>query len=218
MHFKSLYQFLQELQENNSKEWMDANRKYYHEVRDNHIAWLENMSLELAKIDTDYTPTTGKRAINRINNNLMFHPNKPIYKDHFGAGLDQLSKQGDYYIHLGVNESFIAGGYYKPKTEILTKIREAIDYNGEELKKILQKPSFQKQFGGLIETGDELTQAPKGFDTNHEHIDLLRLKTFAVETKLTKEQVIAADFNDRVVEIYKEMLPFRRYLNKAVTF
>lgn len=213
-----MYEFLAELQENNSKEWMDANRKYYHSVRDSHIAWLEKMSLELANIDPNYTPTTGKQAINRINNNLMFHPEKPVYKDHFGAGLDQFSKQGDYYIHLGINESFIAGGYYKPKNEILSKIREAIDYNGDELKKILNKTSFKKEFGGLISTGDELTQAPKGYDLHHEHIDLLRFKTFAVETSLTKDQILATDFNDRVVEIYKEMLPFRRYLNKAVMF
>lgn len=213
-----MYEFLAELQENNSKEWMDANRKYYHSVRDSHIAWLDKMSLQLAKIDPNYTPTTGKQAINRINNNLMFHPEKPVYKDHFGAGLDQFSKQGDYYIHLGINESFIAGGYYKPKNEILSKIREAIDYNGDELKKILNTTSFKKEFGGLISTGDELTQAPKGYDSHHEHIDLLRFKTFAVETSLTKDQILATDFNDRVVEIYKEMLPFRRYLNKAVMF
>lgn len=213
-----MFEFLAELQENNSKEWMDANRSYYHSVRDSHIKWLDQMSEQLAKIDTHYTPTSGKKAINRINNNLMFHPNKPTYKDHFGAGLDQFSKQGDFYIHLGVNESFIAGGYYKPKPDLLLKIREAIDYNGEELKKILDNPSFQKLFGGLIETGDELSQAPKGFDTNHQHIDLLKYKTFAVETHLTKKQILAADFNDRVIEIYLEMLPFRKYLNKAVTF
>lgn len=213
-----MFEFLAELQENNSKEWMDANRSYYHSVRDNHIKWLDQMSERLAKIDPSYTSTSGKKGINRINNNLMFHPNKPTYKDHFGAGLDQFSKQGDFYIHLGVNESFIAGGYYKPKPDLLLKIREAIDYNGEELKKILDKPSFQKLFGGLIETGDELSQAPKGFDTNHQHIDLLKYKTFAVETHLTKKQILAADFNDRVIEIYLEMLPFRKYLNKAVTF
>ena len=137
MHFTDLFKFLETLQKNNSKEWMDANRRYYHEIRDAHIAWLDQLSLKLAKVDKDYTPTTGKKGINRINNNLMFHPNKQVYKDHFGAGLDQQSKQGDFYIHIGVNESFIAGGYCKPKSELLSSIREAIDFNGEELKKII---------------------------------------------------------------------------------
>tara|TARA_R100001369_G_scaffold31558_1_gene55975 strand:+ start:3582 stop:3938 length:357 start_codon:yes stop_codon:yes gene_type:complete len=107
MDFKNLYQFLRKLKKNNNKEWMDEHRGEYHTVRDSYIDWLNQMNIKLASIDPDYTPTNGKKAINRINNNLMFHPNKPVYKDHFGAGLDQESKQGDFYIHLGVNESFI---------------------------------------------------------------------------------------------------------------
>ena len=217
MHFPHLFEFLELLQQNNSKGWMDENRSHYHQVRFAHIAWLDQLSLNLAKVDKEYTPTTGKMGINRINNNLMFHPNKPVYKDHFGAGLDQLSKQGDFYIHIGVNESFIAGGYYKPKSDLLGGIREAIDFNGAELKNILNRESFQKTFGGLIRTGDELTNAPKGFSQDHEHIDLLKFKTFAVERSLTREEIISPNFDDYLIEVYQEILTFRRYLNKAVT-
>ncbi len=216
MNFKSLYQFLRNLQKSNNKEWMDAHRGEYHTVRDSYIDWLNEMDMKLAAIDPDYTPTTGKKAINRINNNLMFHPNKPIYKDHFGAGLDQESKQGDFYIHLGVNESFIGGGYWHPSSKILKSIRAAIDYNGEELKSILHKKSFKSMFGDMI-VDDPLKTSPKGYSQDHKHIDLLRRKSFAVSCPLTQKEVIAADFEEKVIAIYKEMLPFRRYLNKAVT-
>ena len=217
MSFQKLFTFLEELQENNHKEWMDSNRSYYQEVRNFYIRWLDDMNGRLSEIDPDYTDTPGKKGINRINNNLMFHPNKPVYKDHFGAGLDQASKQGDFYIHLGVNESFIAGGYYKPKSDLLASIRDAIDYNGNELKKVLNKQSFKKVFNGLVSTGDELTQAPKGYSLDHPHIDLLKYKTFAVECFLSREEIMSPDFDNYVVEVYKEMLPFRRYLNQAVT-
>lgn len=216
MNFKKLYQFLRELQKNNSKEWMDEHRDEYHAIRDAYIDWLNDMDIQLAAIDPDYTPTSGKKAINRINNNLMFHPNKPIYKDHFGAGLDQESKQGDFYIHLGVNESFIGGGYWHPSSKILKSIRAAIDYNGEDLKKILNKKSFKNMFGELI-ADDPLKTAPKGYSQDHKHIDLLRRKSFAVSCPLTQKEVIASGFEENVIEIYKEMLPFRRYLNQAVT-
>ena len=52
---------------------MDLNRSYYHEVRDWYIDWLNGLDIELGKIDPDYTYTPGRKAINRINNNLMFH-------------------------------------------------------------------------------------------------------------------------------------------------
>lgn len=196
---------------------MDENRNYYFEVRDFYIDWLNKMDIKLAAIDPNYTPTTGKQAINRINNNLLYHPNKPTYKDHFGAGLDQETKQGDFYIHLGTSESFIAGGFYKPKSSILKSIRQAIDYNGDELLDILNKPSFKNLFGVLIDDGDSLITAPKGFSQDHKHIDLLRRKTFAVQHDLTQKLVTSDEFEERVITVYKEMLPFRAYLNEAVS-
>jgi uncharacterized protein (TIGR02453 family) len=216
MSFYKLYDFLRDLDKNNSKEWMDENRKRYHEVRDWYISWLNEMDTKLAQVDKDYYATPGKKAINRINNNLMFHPEKPTYKDHFGAGLDKAPDTGDFYIHLGLNESFIAGGFYRPSSKILTSIRDAIDYDGEEFKKIINKKSFKDMFGGLMED-DMLKTSPKGFSQDHQHIELLRHKSFAVSHPVTQKEVQQEDFQERVISVYKEMLPFRRYLNKAIT-
>ncbi|TVZ52965.1 DUF2461 domain-containing protein [Dokdonia sp. Hel_I_53] len=216
MDFELLYNFLETLQKNNSKEWMDTHRKEYHHVRDLYIKWLDHLNDKFLKIDKDYFDTPGKKAINRINNNLLFHPTKPIYKDHFGAGLDQKTKQGDFYIEIGLHQNLIAGGYWRPKKEILNSIREAIDYNGENLKAILEKESFKKLFGGLY-TDHQLITAPKGYSMKHPHINLLRQKTFAVELTLTRKQVVSSGFEDTIITAYQEMLPFRRYLREAVS-
>ncbi|WP_072763801.1 DUF2461 domain-containing protein [Arenibacter nanhaiticus] len=216
MNFKNVFEFLEQLNQNNSKEWMDQNRKWYHEVRDSYISWLNGLDLSLAAIDDEYYPTPGKRGINRINNNLMFHPNKPIYKDHFGAGLDKEPNKGDFYIEIGLKHCMLAGGLWRPDPKTLKSIRDGIDYDGEELIKILNKPTFKAAFGGLVED-EKLKKAPKGFSNGHPHIELLRNKTFAVMHPLAKKEVLQDDFNDRIIEIYKEMLPFRRYLNRAVT-
>lgn len=216
MNFSQLFDFLKRLQENNSKEWMDTHRHEYYEVRDYYIDWLDKVNLKLASIGEDYFNTPGKKAINRINNNLMFHPNRPIYKDHFGAGLDQRNKQGDFYIELGINESFMGGGYWHPSSQILKSIRDAIDYDGDSFKKILAKKSFITQFGGLIED-DILKTAPKGYSQNHKYIDLLRRESFAVAHRVSQKEVESPNFTEKVIEVYKELLPFRRYLNQAVT-
>lgn len=195
---------------------MDAHRREYVAVRDFFILWLDNMNDQLAAIDDDYFDTPGKKAINRINNNLLYHPNRPVYKDHFGAGLDQVSKQGDFYIELGVERSFIGGGYWHPSSNLLKRIRNAIDYNGEELKAILEKASFRRMFGEMVDD-DPLKTAPKGFTVDHEHIDLLRRRSFAVTHQLSRNDIMKPDFERKVISVYKEMLPFRRYLNEAVT-
>lgn len=217
MDFAALFEFLADLQKNNHKEWMDANRKRYHSVRNSFIKWLDELDGILEEIDPEYYPTPGKKGINRINNNLLFHPNKPVYKDHFGAGLDQRSKQGDFYIHIGLSECLLAGGYWKPDHKTLNSIREAIDYNGNELIDILNKPSFQNTFGGLYPDEDILKKAPKGYSPDHEYIDLLKHKTFAVIHPLTHDDVLATNFSEKVIKVYKEMLPFRRYFRQVVT-
>jgi len=216
MNFENQINFLKELQKNNNKDWMDANRKWYKEVRDDYISWLDKMNAKLASIDDEYYDTPGKKGINRINNNLMFHPNKPIYKDHFGAGFDKRPGTGDFYLEIGIERSIMAGGHWRPDPKRLRSIRDAIDYDGKELKKILNKKSFKNIFGGLYEDV-KLTNSPKGFSNDHPHIDLLRNKTFAVDYVFPTSEVLKADFEKKIIKVYKEMLPFRRYLNQAVT-
>ncbi|WP_445385371.1 DUF2461 domain-containing protein [Robiginitalea sp. IMCC44478] len=216
MDFKALLAFLEELNQNNSKDWMDRHRSRYKALRHEFIRWLDGLDSELAQMDPDYYPTPGKRGINRINNNLMFHPNKPVYKDHFGAGLDKAPKTADFYIEIGLKGSFLAGGLWRPDPERLNRVRAAIDYDGEVLQAILQKPSFNKMFGSLYK--DEMLQGmPKGYPANHPQADLLKQKTFAVVRNLPEEAIFSPDFEKKIFETYFEMLPFRRYLNKALS-
>jgi uncharacterized protein (TIGR02453 family) len=195
---------------------MDANRKWYKEVRSDYVFWLDKMNTELAAFDNEYYNTPGKKAIARINNNLMFHPHKPVYKDYFGAALDKSPNSADFYIEIGLRESMLAGGFWRPDAKTLRSIRDAVDYDGEEFKKIITKKSFVKTFGSLYED-EKLKTAPKGFSRDHTHIDLLRNKTFAVIHRFKNEEVLQHGFGEKVIQIYKEMLPFRRYLNQAVT-
>jgi len=213
---QKLFDFLTDLQQNNHKEWMDAHRDRYESVRDDFIAFLNEIDKRIQKIDPDYFPTPGKTAINRINNNLLYHPNKPVYKDHFGGSLDKKKGHCDFYIHIGISEIFIAGGFYSPSNDVLKRIRAAIDYDGERLKEIIHDSEFEKQFGELLQA-DKLKTAPKGFTQDHKHIDLLRLKHFVVSHELTCKKVLSNNFPDHVLDLYQTALPFRKYLNKAVS-
>lgn len=195
---------------------MEEHRKEYKALRESFIQWLDKMDTRLAALDPEYYPTPGKRGINRINNNLLYHPDRPVYKDHFGAGLDKAPGLGDFYVQIGIEASLLAGGVWRPAPPELSKIREAIDYDGEVLVGILEKPSFKKMFGGLYED-KPLKRMPRGFSADHPYADLLKQKTFGVERPLSEGIVLSKAFEEAIVETYIELLPFRRYLNRALS-
>ncbi len=216
MNFKLALKFLADLNKNNHKEWLDQNRSTYKSIRKDMIDWAEAIDFKLSQVDPDYYSLPGNKALNRINNNLLYHPSKPPYKDHYGFGFDKKPKQSDFYIHVGLHEKFIAGGFYKPNSTFLKSIREAIDYNGEALEEIVHQPNFKAKFGDLVEV-EMLQNAPKGFSKEHQHIDLLKHKSFVVETAFSENLLFSSEFDDWLLKHYKAMLSFRNYLNKAVT-
>ncbi|WKN45641.1 DUF2461 domain-containing protein [Tunicatimonas pelagia] len=216
MSFYQVFDFLRDLNKNNNKAWMDEHRGRYHEVRDFMLGWIENLDKRLQEIDLGYMPTPAKKAISRINNNLVYKPNAPTYRDHFGAEMNKAKDKSGFYVHMSLNGSFIGGGFYNPSKDQLDSIRDAIDYNGEELKKIISKKSFVETFGEMSDK-DALKTAPKGFAQDHKHIDLLRMKSFAVMHTITQKEIMADNFTDKVVKVYQEIVPFNQYLEKAVS-
>lgn len=63
---------------------------------------------------------------------------------------------------------------------------------------------------------DELKVAPKGFDKNHPDIDLLRLRSFIVERKLSDEEVLDPHFMDNILETIRVGMPLVNLLNEMV--
>ena len=66
MSFHQVFDFLRDLNKNNSKIWMDEHRDRYHEARDFVLDWIENLDKRLQKIDPGYMPTPAKKAISRL--------------------------------------------------------------------------------------------------------------------------------------------------------
>ena len=215
MNTRKLFDFLRDLDKNNHKAWMDENRDRYHEVKGEFIDFLDKINNRLTETYPDYTSTPGKTAIERINNNLMYHPEKPTYKDHFGATLDKVKKGSDFYVKIGINGCMVGGGMWHPDREELKNIRAAIDYDGEKLQKIIDKKSFKNTFGDIYR-GDSLKTSPQNYSADHPHIDLLRLKSFVIMKDLTQKEVAASDFENKLIEWYGEVQPFFQYLRRAI--
>ena len=213
-----LLTFLSELQANNNKAWMDANRTDYQHVRDTVRLLTEELLQSLQQLDPALGDLMAKDCMLRINRDIRFSNNKAPYKSYMGAYFAKGGKKSlyaGYYLHLQPDDqSFIAGGIYQPETAVLKQIRQEIDYNGSNLQAIVQKPFFQQYFGDL--EGPSLRRPPRGYDAQHPYINWLKLKSFVALHPLSDEQVLENNFVDYTIKVFTYLKPFIDFFNHAV--
>ncbi|MCO6357401.1 DUF2461 domain-containing protein [Roseivirga pacifica] len=212
---QEIFRFLEALVANNSKEWMDQNRAWYELAKQEVVKVFDPILDELKSFDPRIVQPTARKSLNRINNNLMFHPDRPTYKDHFGIGFGYGKGLADFYIHLGVDELLIAGGLWHPPTDKLKKLRMEVDYEGDRLQGILEEEYFNTHF--QLYSEDKLTNAPKGFDKNHPQIELMKMKSLAAFRPINRVDFLSDDFSELVVSSYKAVVPMLDFINVAIT-
>jgi uncharacterized protein (TIGR02453 family) len=211
--------FLKELVENNNREWFQANKGRYDKARENVIELAAAVIAKLHKADpTVSADLDPKKCVMRIYRDIRFSKNKTPYKNNFGISLPTLgSKLGgvEYYLQIQPGKSFIAGGYWMPETEHLKAIRQEIDYNADDLKKIIDDKEFVNLFGEFRKQ-DQLKTTPKGYDADNANIDLLRLKSFIVVHQLKDKEVTGAKAADEIVDMCSRIYPLNVFLKNAI--
>lgn len=213
---KSIFDFLKKLKKNNDRDWFNANKDFYLQQHEKMIAFADALLAEMNKHDNIET-ASGKKSLHRIYRDIRFSSDKTPYNTHFGGGFKRATAalRGGYYYHVEPGKSFAGGGFWGPNAEDLKRIREDIALNGDELKNILNSKNFKSTFGQLW--GEELKTAPKGFDKEHPHIDLIRKKQFLISKSFTDEEVMAPDFYKKLNQTFKAMRPFFDYMSLALT-
>lgn len=217
MDFKDLFAFLKDLRNNNNKEWFDAHKKEYEALRKQWLEFIGDMIRLVGRFDPDILLLEPKNCVFRINRDVRFSNNKDPYKTNFSMVLQKKGKKsqsGGYYLHIEPGNCFVAGGAWQPMADKLAAIRQEIDYNEKEFRKIVTAKAFVAHFGKL--GGEVLQRPPKGYGMENPAIDFLKHKSFITECKLSDKEVLAAGFDKAVAERFKAMKPMNDFLNRAI--
>ena len=214
---QEVLEFLNQLQENNTREWMQAHQKEYQNAKGQFLKLIEELGEAIMLFDNHLGHLEAKKCMFRLARDVRFSTNKTPYKAHFGAILSEEGKKSEkpfYYLHIEPNgKSALASGLYSPQSAILKKVREEIDYNGVELINLLEEKSIKKHFGTLSEfPNQKLKTAPRNYPKDHKHIDLLRNKSFVLNHQVTDKQVLAKDFVTYTANIYQAAKPLNDWL------
>jgi uncharacterized protein (TIGR02453 family) len=213
---KSTLDFLNGLKHNNYREWFQANQAEYKDAKSNVESFVQDLLNEIVTFDPILKGLEVKNCFFRINRDIRFSNDKSPYKTNFGAFIVKGGKKnGDkfagYYFHLEPGGSMIAGGAYVPPSPWLNAIREKISEETDEFLSIINDKNFKKYFGTI--EGERLKTAPKGYPSDHPHIELLKLKSFLAMKEVPDTMVLAPDYFTYVVEGFRTMKPLNDFLS-----
>jgi uncharacterized protein (TIGR02453 family) len=215
---KTTIDFLKTLKNNNNKEWFDQNRSKYELAKADFTLLVEEVLAFLATIDAGYENLKPKDCLFRLNRDVRFSKNKSPYKTNMGAAFQiggKKSGRAAFYFHVEPGNHFIGGGLWMPGPDALKKVRQEIDYHFDEFNKIVQQKDFIKVFKQLNQE-DALKNPPKGYDAENQAIAFLKLKSFVVGQPLKDTIVTGKDLLPQMKQVFKTMVPFIDFLNRAI--
>jgi uncharacterized protein (TIGR02453 family) len=217
VNLRGLTQFLIELSFNNSKPWFDANRDRYTELRLEFIEFVTALIEGVSRFDVGVKGVNAKDCLFRINRDVRFSNNKNPYKTHFSAAIGAGGRHTQlpmYYVQIGVEESFTAGGVWMPEASSLATIRRFIALHPKKANALLNDKTLLETFDGLDQEA-VLSRFPKGFSEGSE---LLKYKSFTVSRPFDALEFDADELLEHVVSSFERMRPLHGFLRKAFTY
>ena len=211
--------FLNDLQNNNNKPWFDAHRQAYENAKADLQTMVGQLIPAIAAFDEPIGRLQVKDCTFRINRDVRFSKNKSPYKNNMAAYFSRGGKKASvagYYFHCEPGKSYAAGGFYSPIPAELTKIRQEIDYNFTEWKKIIDSKTFKKYFLKGVDGIESLVRPPKGYDENNPAINYLKMKHFIVSKPFTDAELQSKTLVKDVAKVFETMKPMIDFLNLAV--
>jgi len=211
--------FLKALAENNNREWFADNKASFEEAKENVIDFTAAIIRELKAINpalsTDIDP---KKCVMRIYRDIRFSTDKTPYKNNFGIGkllADTKTENIGFYVQVQPGRCLAGGGYWMPEAAHLKLIRQEIDYNADDLKKIIDAPNFKKLFGEFRDQ-EQLKSLPRDYAADNENISLLKLKSFAALHRLSDADIMKKDAPKRIAGVLANIYPLTIFLNNAI--
>lgn len=210
---KSSILFLQQLQQNNFKEWFTEHRDDYENAKRNIQQLMNEWELLLNQVDV-----IEAKKLFRINRDVRFSKDKTPYKSSFSGYYKRLGvyRRGSFYFNIEPNgNTQIGGGFYGPNKEDLLRIRKEFEASSAEIEEITSSDTFRQYFGQL--RGNEVKTAPFGFSKEHPNIKWVRMKQFYAFRTFTDKEVMAPEFIHEAISTWRALLPFFNFMTDVLT-
>jgi uncharacterized protein (TIGR02453 family) len=218
MDAEIIYNFLQDLNNNNSVDWMKNNKKYYEQAKTEYENLVYEIINGIKTFDDSIKNLLPKDLMFKLNRDTRFSNDKSPYNPSFRA---HISKNGKlpipvgYFVRIKPNNIFLGGGLFASMfTEATKSMRDYIVKNENKFVEIIEAKEFKDNF---IIDGEKLKNVPKEYDKEHKLAEYLKYKSWFIEYKI-KDNVFF-DYNNFIktsVEMFKYIKPFNDFINEAL--
>jgi TIGR02453 family protein len=214
--------FLQQIRDNNNKDWFDAHKSEYLEANAIFQNFVTKLIAGIAEFDESVRGLTPKDCMYRFHRDTRFSANKMPYKTHFGAFICPNGKNSGYsgyYFHIEpAGNGYLGGhqldtGVYCPEPNVLKSIREEIYFNGEAFDSTIQQA---KDFS--LEDSQALKKVPRGFPADFKYAEYLKMKNPCLCKHLDNDFILSENLFENTVEAFRLTYEFNSFLNKAIAY
>ncbi|MDH3645877.1 MAG: TIGR02453 family protein [Gammaproteobacteria bacterium] len=211
--------FLQDLRDNNNRDWFAENKaRYESEVMNPALAFITSMADRLPGFAPRFNAVAKRQggSLMRVYRDVRFSRNKEPYKTNVGiqfrheAGRDVHAP--GYYFHIDPDSVFIAAGIWHPDRDALAGIRDGIVEHPRQWRNARDDKAFRKNFSLA---GSALKRPPRGYDPEHAMIDDLKRKDFIAVCNLKHADLYKHTILNRVERNFASARPLMRFLCKA---
>jgi uncharacterized protein (TIGR02453 family) len=216
----SLFEFLEQLADNNNRPWFQENKgRYETDVLEPALAFIRAFRAKLKRISPHFVAGDQRvgGSLMRVYRDTRFAKDGKPYKTNLGIQFRH--EQGrdvhapGFYVHIAPGECFLALGLWRPEAGPLGLIRQAIAESPDRWIKARDDRKFRARF---TLDGSSLKRPPRGFPADHPCMeDLKRTDFIGVET-LEERNVLEKGYLAHVAASFTAGRPLMRFLCTAL--
>lgn len=213
--------FLKALSKNNDRDWFNAHKAEYLQVKAQVETFMTWLLEHLVKYDKDMALVDPKKSTYRIYRDTRFSSDKRPYKGYIGTFLSKEGRHGScsgYYIHLEPGQCMFGAGVYGLPSDKQKKVRDGIYFQSQTLWNILRSPDVKKVYGGKMDESMRLKVAPRGYDKDFPDMELLKYRHYFISRHISDKEVNAPDFAKNLLKGLVAAVPFNKFLNETLEF
>jgi uncharacterized protein (TIGR02453 family) len=209
-----LFRFLARLKRNNKRDWFLSHKDEYEKLaRDPAIRFICDFAPHLLKISPYLMadPRSSRGSLFRIYRDTRFSADKRPYKTHIAMRFSHRGKDvhsPGFYLHLEPGGCFAACGLWHPEPPVLLKVRTAIVDRSDGWRTVRKLVNW--------DDAGKLSRPPRGFPSDHEFVEDLKLRDIGCAVSFTEKQVCSSNFLVKFAESCREMSPLAVFLSEAV--